>query len=115
MSVFSRTANRINITFWAILEAVGFVFKMLGLLTLLAGFISISEQTLNFMRDDYWQSKSLFWAIPDSILTWIVTVGDLAGVSGQIVGLLTWIPLSLAALLTGVGLLLLGRLLARDS
>jgi hypothetical protein len=67
------------------------------------------------MRYDYWQPKSLFWVIPDSILTWIVTVGDLAGVSGQIVGFLTWMPLALAALLGGVCLVLLGRLLARDS
>jgi len=97
------------------LETVGFVFKMLGLLILLAGFISISEQTLNFMRYDYWQAKSLFQAIPDSILTWIVTVGDLAGVSGQIVAFLTWMPLALAALLTGVCFLVVGRVLARDS
>jgi hypothetical protein len=65
MSVFAKTANRINLAFWGLLEAVGFAFKAIGVLALLAGFIWISEQTLNFMRNDYWQSKSLFWAIPD--------------------------------------------------
>ena len=115
MSVLSRTANRVNLAFWGLLEAVGFVFKMTGLLALLAGFISISEQILAFMRDDYWQPKSLLWAVPDSILVWIVSVGDLAGVSGQFVSFLAWVPLSLAALLAGVVLFLVGRLLARNS
>jgi hypothetical protein len=100
MSVFAKTANRINLAFWGLLEAVGFAFKAIGVLALLAGFIWISEQTLNFMRNDYWQSKSLFWAIPD-------------GVSGQIVAFLTWMPLSVAALFSGVFLVSVGRLLAR--
>jgi hypothetical protein len=113
MSVFAKTANRINLAFWGLLETIGFAFKVLGVLALLAGFIWISEQTLNFMRNDYWQPKSLFSAIPDSVITWIVAAGDLAGVSGQIAGILTWMPLSVAALLTGVCFLLVGRLLAR--
>jgi len=114
MSVFTRTANRINIAFWGFLETVGFIFKVAGLMSLLAGFISVSEQTLNYMRTDYWQPKSLLWAVPDTLLAWIVTVGDLAGVSGQIVSSLAWMPLSLAALLTGVCFFLVGRVLARD-
>jgi len=113
MSVLAKTANRINLAFWGLLEAVGFAFKVVGVLALLAGFIWISEQTLNFMRNDYWQSKSLFWAIPDGVRAWLVSVGDLAGVSGQIVAFLTWMPLSVAALFTGVCLVAVGRLLAR--
>ena len=115
MSVFTATANRVNLAFWGLLEAVGFAFKVTGLLSLLAGFISISEQTLNFMRNDYWQPKSLLWAVPDGILAWIITVGDLAGVSGLIISFLAWMPVSIAALVAGVGLLLLGRVLSRES
>jgi len=115
MSVFSRAANRVNLALWGVLEAVGFAFKVTGLLALLAGFISICEQALNFMRDDFWESKSLLWAIPDGILRWIVVVGDVAGVSGQLVSFLAWMPLAMALLLTGVCFLVVGHLLARDS
>ena len=114
MSALENTANRINLAFWGLLEAIGFAFKVTGLLALLAGFILIAEQTLNFMRNEYWQAKALLWAIPDNVLAWIVTVGDLAGVSGQIVSFLTWLPLSAAVLIGGVCMFLVGRLLARD-
>ena len=103
-----------NLAFWGLLETLGFAFKVTGLLALLAGFVAISEQALNYMRYDYWQTKSLLWAMPDSILAWIVSVGDLTGMSGQIVRFLAEVPLSLALLLTGVCLFLTGRFLARN-
>jgi hypothetical protein len=114
MSVFSRTANRINLAFWGLLETLGFAFKVTGILALLAGFVVISEQALNYMRTDYWPSESLLWALPGGVRVWIVHVGDLAGVSGQITDFLARVPLTLALLLAGVCLFLVGRMLARD-
>lgn len=114
MSVFDDTANRVNLAFWSFLEAIGFAFKVTGLFALLGGLVVVGEQTLSFMRDGYWPPKSLLLAIPDGAMAWIVVLGDMAGLTRQIMGFLAWAPLSAAALLAGVCIFLVGRILARD-
>jgi hypothetical protein len=114
MSALDNVANRLNLAFWSLLEAVGFVFKSAGLFAVLAGLVVIGEQTMTFMQYDYWTSKSVYWAVPRELMIWITAVGDLAGVTDQIVVFLTWLPLSAAAFILGVFSFLLGRVLARD-
>lgn len=114
MSARANVADRINLAFWGLVEAIGFALKVTGLLALLGGFIVIAEQTLHFMQTDVWRSRTLLWALPESILSKIVAIGDLAGFSGEIVAVMARTPLSAAILFAGVCVFLCGRILARD-
>jgi hypothetical protein len=114
MSVFTVAGGKANQAFWQLLKALGLVLNVAGGLALLGSIIVITEQCLGFMRDDHWQSKSLLSALPDAIVNWVISIGNLAGISFQLVNFLYWIPLSLAAFVAGLCLIAIAKVMRRD-
>jgi len=113
MSVFAAAGWRINGAFWATLQAIGLVLKVAGGLALLAGFLVVFEQTLDFMRDEYWQSRSLFSAVPDPALNWLFTITSPTGYAKDLMRFLYRIPLSAAMFIAGTCALILGTIFTR--
>lgn len=112
MSVLMTVGARISVAFWRALETIGRVFKVAGALALLGSFVVLFNQTLTFMRDDYWPSKSLLLALPDTVVGWLISVGDLAGFSVPLVDFLSWMPLWVVGLVGSILAFALGKLLA---
>lgn len=112
MSVLMTVGARISSAFWRALETIGLVFKVAGGVALLGGFVVLLDQTLTFMRDDYWPSKSLLPALPDTVVGWLISVGNLAGISVQWIDFLFWMPLWAAGLVGGILAFVIGKLLA---
>jgi len=114
MSVFALAGEKLNNAFWKILRAAGLVLSLSGALLLLGGFVAMCQQILDFFRDDRWRPEPLLTTLPDNLVSALIRVGDLGGVSVQLVDFLYWIPLSVSAFFAGVALLLIGKVLRRE-
>jgi len=114
MSVFAATGSRVNTAFWATLQVFGLVLKVAGGLALLAGFLVVFEQVLDFMREDYWQSRSLFSAVPEPVLNWLITTTSPTGYAKDLMRILSRIPLSAAMFIVGTCTLIVGVMFTRN-
>ncbi len=114
MSLLNVAGEKVNQAFWRTLKAIGFAFNAAGAIALFACFVVIVEQVLGFLRDDHWQSKSLLSAMPDTAVGWLISLGNLSGISLQLVDFLNWIPLSMSAFLAGLGFILIAKYLTRE-
>jgi uncharacterized membrane protein required for colicin V production len=113
VTVIAKTATKINVSYWGLVRAVGFVFTVAGLFSLLASVVVLFSQVFNFLREEHWEAKSFLLALPDAQVAWLISVGNSAGIALELVDFLYWLPLSLAAFLGGVTALLLGMMLSK--
>jgi len=115
MALFETTGRALNTAFWRTAEIIGISLKGAGLLAWLWSLVVIFGQTLHFFQHEQWQPKSLYPALPDNVVGWILSTGNLAGIADPMLRFLYWMPLSLAIFVAGAFLFAVGKLLTRSS